>query len=1216
MERKVNKHPAPVGSNLAPDHAERCRVLDPTQSFIVQAPAGSGKTGLLIQRYLKLLTCIDEPEEIVAITFTRKAAAEMRERVTSALGSAAARIAQEEVGENMDHGCPSERENLHEKVTRELAEAVLQRDKQAGWDIVTNPARLRIQTFDSLCASLTRQMPVLSEFGSQPELIEDASDLYLEAARATIGLVEGEGAIAHDVQCLLEHLDNEVSRIEILLVDMLARRDHWLRYIYRRERDELEAALRSVRRDALQHLSALFPATVRDELAALLRYASDNLVDGRKEDAQCGELTDFETFPDSGEQDAAHWLATADLLLTKEGGWRKQHIARDGFPAGTKAGKEIAKSWKDRAATLVSLLAANDDGMLRQALHDIRLLPPASYTERQWQVLGAITRLLPRAVAELRLVFQSHNKVDFTEMAQGALRALGEPEMPTDLALALDYRIQHLLIDEFQDTSISQYELITKLTAGWEPEDGRSILVVGDPMQSIYRFREAEVGLFLRARAAGFGDVTLHPIFLSANFRSQRGIIDWVNSAFTRLMPSRENISLGAVVYSPSVATAGLLDGAAVSVHPFFNNDHAAEAEKVVEIAAHMRQENPSSTTAILVRNRSHLGEIIPRLKEAGLRFRAVDIEGLGRQTVVQDLLVLTRAMAHPADRVAWLALLRAPWCGLTLADLHILASRFAEPSSAYVDEETGTDPDQDEGRTGGEVSVRTRPCTIWESILDEACLESFSADGRARVLRILGVLKECMANRFRCSLRETVEAAWVALGGPACVEDATSLEDASAYLDYLESKEDAGSLASLAALEEGLDGLFALPDLKADNTLQILTIHKAKGLEFDCVIIPGLGRSPRRNDKKLFMWTEYLRHGEGGESGGSNELLLAPIQETGTEGDRIYSWLEKLDAEKEHLEAGRLLYVAATRAKKRLHLLGSTGLTSDGEGQCELKPPGEKTLLSKIWPVLEPVYSAAAAHYAGARNGMGVVEAGFSDSSMRIDNQVPGASGEYFIDQSLRRLVSGWAMPPPPPALQWEPRPRIVPMEGAIEYSWAGETARLIGNIVHRWLQRIAMDGLAGWDERRIHRLREAFRRQLVGYGMFNDGGDINAALERVIVALTHAVREPRGRWLLEPRPEARSELRITGIVEGEYRDFVIDRTFCDTNGWRWIVDYKTSSHEGGDVEGFLDREQERYRAQLDRYASIMRAVDERPVRRGLYFPMLNGWREWGDEA
>ena len=182
-----------------PDFAERRCALDPAHSFIVQAPAGSGKTGLLIQRYLKLLACVNDPEEIVAITFTRKAAGEMRERVIAALSQA------------VDKRNPSILpENDHVKFTRELADAVVRRDIEADWRLTENPARLRIQTFDSLCASLNRQMPILSGFGSQPETVEDASGLYREAARLTIGLLESNEAAAEDVRYLLEHLDNDL----------------------------------------------------------------------------------------------------------------------------------------------------------------------------------------------------------------------------------------------------------------------------------------------------------------------------------------------------------------------------------------------------------------------------------------------------------------------------------------------------------------------------------------------------------------------------------------------------------------------------------------------------------------------------------------------------------------------------------------------------------------------------------------------------------------------------------------------------------------------------------------------------------------------------------------------------------------------------------------------------------------------------------------------
>ncbi|MEK6594599.1 MAG: UvrD-helicase domain-containing protein [Pseudomonadota bacterium] len=1141
-----------------PDLAQRSRALDAAQSFIVQAPAGSGKTELLIQRYLRLLACVDHPEEIVAVTFTRKAAGEMRERVLQAMNAARAGDAPE---------------SAHEKLTLELAGAALARDAAADWHIADNPARLRIQTIDSLCASLTRQMPMLSRFGSQPESMEDADELYLEAARATVGAIENDDAIAQDMERLLTHLDNDVARIEELLADMLRRRDHWLRLVSGRERAELEAALGNARRAALQQVCMLFPASARDETLELARYAAANLaaVEG---DSYIIDLKDILEFPGYAEADAKRWQGLAELLLIKDGAWRKSLDKRQGFPTGTsKVEKENARQWKQRMAQLLDDFSANDS--LRFALDDLRRLPPPAYADSQWEVLGAIMRLLPRAVAQLKLAFQSRGQVDFVEVAQGALRALGDADAPTDLALALDYRIRHLLIDEFQDTSISQYELVARLTAGWEVGDGRSVFAVGDPMQSIYRFREAEVGLFLRARAAGIGSIELQPIALSANFRSQAGIVDWVNATFAQVMPAREDVAAGAVPYTASAATRAALAGPAVSVHAFFDNDHAAEAQQVADIVAQAHGDDAPGTVAILVRNRSHLREIVPRLKAAGLRFRAIEIEELGHRPVVQDLLALTRALSHPADRLAWLALLRAPWCGLTLADLHVLA---------------------------GADHVRS----VWELMHDDARTSALSADGCARLVRTRAALQASLAQRCRGELRARVAGAWYALGGPACVEDVTDLEDAEIYFDYLESHEQAAEIADLEAFEQGLAKLYALPDLEADERLQIMTIHKAKGLEFDTVIVPGLGRAPHSDDKRLFLWMEQPRSafpprseaqkqaaslsldGRGTEGEGETELLLAPIQETGTDNDPIYNWLQKLDAGKEGHEQGRLLYVAATRARQRLHLLGSVRLARDADGQIELKPP-QKALLGKLWPVVESVYAQAAQH---------------------AQQSAPPAPQEdaATIDQNLQRLPAAWALPASPPPAAWTPPPDMARAQEEIEFSWAGETARHVGSVVHRWLQRIAEDGLNGWDKTRVGGLNKIFREQLVLRGVPAD--ELAAATARVAQALAQTLADERGRWLLGAQHDARNEYRITAMHDGRPLNLVIDRLFRDADGRQWIVDYKTSSHEGGDIAAFLDREQERYAAQLARYADAV--GNAQGTMLGLYFPLLAGWREW----
>jgi ATP-dependent exoDNAse (exonuclease V) beta subunit len=967
------------------DQRERDRALDTGTSFIVQAPAGSGKTTLLVSRFLELLKKSNKPEEVLAITFTKKAAAEMRKRVLEKL--------------------PNADEIAH---------------------------RLCIETIDAFCLSLARQLPVPSRFGVAPGIADDPRPLYREAALRVAASFENPS-----VARLLAHLDNNVGAAVALLAGMLAKRDQWLRKTgLAPTRQELELAFAAERKRLLEN--------------------------ARRLDARA----------------SAEFSAS---VLTKKGEWRKR-------------------------SNDARLLQGNEP--LRQALEALLMLPPGEYSEPQWAALEAMLALLPLAAAELKLVFAARGEADFTEVAQGAVRALGSVEDPTDLLLYLDARINHVLVDEFQDTSISQWELLERLTAGWQLGDGRTLFVVGDPMQSIYRFREAEVGLFLRARREGLPNVKLEPVALQTNFRSQAGIVGWVNASFAGIFPAAENETSGAVPYSASSAKHPGLTGVAVTWHACPAD--VLESQRVVELIR-----DAKDGCALLVRNRSALAGIVPALKAAGLRFRAIEIDKLGEKQVVQDLFALTRALTHLADRVAWLAILRAPWIGFTLQE-------FTE-------------------------NFENRNATIWELIQDVPRLERFRA-----------ILGPALDNRLRGTLRDRVEGVWLALGGPACLADAESLEDAETYLDALEGLEEAGEV-DFARLAELLEELYAPPDPAAtEHDLQIMTIHKAKGLEFGTVIVPGLGRAPGRGDAPLMRWKELP----------DRSLLLAPIKETGSDDEPAYEYLKQLDREAEDIETARLLYVAATRAKHRLHLLACPKKTM----------PPKRSLLASAWPVAKESFEA-----------IEVPDVGDTPDTK---------TSKPFV---LRRLAAGWTPPEPPPAAAWTPPP-----EGREEeqppFDWAQETARFAGVVIHAWFQRIAEEGLERWNAQRVAGLRPHFLRDLQRRGVAPEEAARGAGM--VAAALGNALADERGRWILGAHPVARSELRLRTASNKSMR---IDRYLEDAQGGRWVIDFKSGEHRGADLAAYLDEQVRRYGAQLDAYA-----LAKGGARRALYFPLVPGWREW----
>lgn len=1138
-------------ATIIDDQPQRLQALDPSRSFIVQAPAGSGKTGLLTQRFLVLLARVNEPEEIIAITFTRKAAAEMRQRILQALREAAEDL-------------PAEDDFARQ--TRQLAREALVRDRVRDWQLLDHSARLRIQTIDSLCAWLVGQMPVVSGKGALPAITENADDLYLEAARLTLLSLEEDSQWSTAIAHLIRHLDNCLDRLQRLIANMLADRDQWLRHVANSNdtdeiRSHLQQALERQITAVLRALVGAVPADRQHEIIELACFAAARLQEDQSDDSSIRNCHMLSDWPGGELCDRPVWEGIAELLLTQNGEWRKQVTIRQGFPSpGKEKNRELQKQYsqaKQRMQALLVDLQQNES--FRQGLMQLRLLPPAQYEDSEWETLQALFTLLKLAAANLVLVFQRTGTIDFCEMTLAAIRALGTAENPSDLALALDYRINHLLVDEFQDTSFNQAQLLRGLTAGWQAGDGRTLFLVGDPMQSIYRFRQAEVGLFLDICERGcFGQIPVEFLRLTFNFRSQAGIVNWINQHFQHIFPTKNDVMTGAVTYAAATAFHPAATGEAVHVFASLQKDDQAEAAEITQIIQRIRRESPEETIAILVRNRSHLAAIVTSLRQAKLPFQAVEIETLGHQPVIRDLNALTRALLHVADRVAWLALLRAPFCGLLLADLHTLVH---------------TD----------------LTMTVMDCLSAPALLSNLSEDGRLRCRRIQPVLMEALALIDRVPLPTIVESVWLQLGGPACVTDDTDFANVDVYLESLQKLEAAGIRPDVQTLDEMLTRLFASADTSADGSLQIMTMHKAKGLEFDTVILPGLGKAVRPNQEKLFNWMEFPSESD------VIDLVCAPISSPGGDKNPVSTYLMAIEQERTSLENARLLYVAATRARKNLYLFGQ--IAFDAERPKEgISPPPANTLLAKLWPAVEKHFLAK---LSADRND------GFLHNQHTFPLQASVPAGRL-------RLMADWQTPPPEalsfPTVKIQMPPALEPTE----FSQADETARLIGVVLHRLLQYIGQTGIEKLDGCELESIAQRAPNLLRQFGIALR--QLEAASHQIKAALEIMCGDARGRWILSNQhAQARCEWALSAAIHGEdAAHIVIDRTFIDADGRRWIIDYKTSNYTGGDMDVFLDQEQQRHAPQLTHYASILNAMEGRQISLGLYFPLLGAWREW----
>jgi ATP-dependent helicase/nuclease subunit A len=871
-------------------------------------------------------------------------------------------------------------------------------------------------------------------------------------------------------------------------------------------------------------------------------------------------------------------------------------------------------------------------------LEMVATLPPARYPADQWAVAKSLFRVLSRALVQLQIVFAERGECDFTELTLLARTALIAESGPDDLASALGARLQHLLVDEMQDTSAGQYELLRLLTTSWDGHS-QTVFLVGDPRQSIYLFRQARVESFLETmRTRRLGELPLTPLRLTANFRSQQNLVTHFNHNFSLVFPGGVDAAAERLPYSdvdyvlpPSRHAAGLVwHGSPVEIRPI--------APQIARTPAQLRQRQakrdalemrriaerwltkplPAGRTkpwqiAVLVRNRNHLAEIVAEFESErhgrAIPYRAVEITPLSDRQEILDLTALTRALLHPADRVAGLAILRAPWCGLPLADLHTLTGADNPELKSYSIRKLI----EDRGHLLGEESIQ-------------------------RLQRVWMVLESAATQRSRASIAQLVERVWRSLGGDASLNEA-ELMNARRFFRLLDDMEaeaaQRGATFDPTSLVDRMRMLYAEPAFvpPGEPFVELLTIHRAKGLEWDVVLVPALERSPGFSRTRLLTWSE-LEFAD--PDTGIASIWLAPIAAKGEEIDDLTIWLKEIYKNREAAERKRLFYVASTRAREELHLFAAPDYTSRGN----LNPRWD-SLLKAAWSAAEMHFDP----FLRSRSTGFPIPAAPSVSNGTDPTAQPGGldlAATATITPAiavLRPSIQRLPLEFNPLARFEEARTQKLPYGEPDDATGPGETlfarpegsfaARSFGNVVHASLDQIARRLAADQTVAQLLAELPSWTPRLSA--LLRADGLPRLTVERLArearTALENTLRDPQGVWLLSPHPGAASEFALTAWPASR-TDAVrpasvrADRIFHaggepETAGEDalWIIDYKTSNHGGTNLEDFLAEQRVTYAPQLEAYAHILAAAQSRSlaqVRLALYFPTLSRLVWW----
>ncbi len=1110
-----------------PDDRARNAALDIHRSFHLEAPAGSGKTWLLTGRLLKLLAEVDHPHEILALTFTNKAAGEMRMRVRELLDRAAAGDAPQFSQE------------------QPLLEAAARANKRQPAHRLAAPDGLRIMTFHGFCLHLVQRAPLEASVapGSRVMADEEQQQLRTQVATTTINELlrrANDDPLRQAVENRLLRLNNNWPGLRDELTDLLEKRDllddlltlmgshpdqHHLEAVLKRR---LEVLLKLRLAKCHGGFASTFLGTRWPQFIAHLQQHG----------AEAGNCLP-ETLPPAEGSHLEIWQEIATTLTTAEGKPRKRLGPAAGFYSG------FSKSqWAEAIQEL------SPETLSR--FQNLKTLPKVDEAAPDLDTLYDLVLVVGEVLSRYQSICRQRHLLDYVELEQGALR-LFDPETPTDLQLFLDRKIQHLLVDEFQDTSRSQWLLIQHLCSGWPTDSGKTLFMVGDPKQSIYAFRKAEVSLFLEAKKGlpipGQDRFPLDCLQLEANFRSHPRLVTWCNQLFGQTIMNRTDLEADEVSQVDAKAlvqpTPDQLSLSLFTSENQSGDSRATEAAWLGKAVLHELEQLPAGEKiGILLFARTHLPLYLQGLHNAGVAVQVQEGVPLIAQREVLHLRQIAHALVRPQDDLAWAALLRAPWSQLPLEQF-VQVARRSERN--WLDKIKAT-------KTEFPIVAE-----LWEAM----------TQARQRLARD--------------ELATLVERVWVDLDGPAAVASnrlSAGVANCRSFLNLLASAEQGIPEETLGKAELLLQTAYAPPDPgAAPSPVELMTIHRAKGLEFDVVFLPFLDWYPLSGGRGF--QPPYLIERLPG-SCGEHLIAMAPDRRRHKAGG-VYRLLGDMGEKKRLAEAKRIFYVAVTRARRSLFL---SGIVQTRNG--ELSPRKE----SPLWWLFSHHRLKL------AENGQLIAENG---SSLNL---------YWNPEVSLEDGSKPFKVEPLPKPLPFSPEPlpyvSVAPSQLVDRPKLSGEeeqdpNARGRGVVTHKILEHLGRD--------RPLPKTEAVVAALISEGIPET--EANYIAEEMLLEVQRCLQDEFFVWLLgQDHQEAYCELTLEDHPAGDQiRTGTVDRLVFDGSNW-WIVDYKTSrplTDEG--VDRFVEREVDGYRPQLLAYREMVSnhfKVHPRSVRAVLYFTAL----------